>query len=111
MCLGAESACACTLPIPVVFRVFLAVTNFVSPGPRGLAAASPNCVAKRFTLLKAKTKRRVTNLARHYGIHVPYWVLNFIVLLLAGFSKPVRGRFADPRGGGRSYQLRAINSI
>jgi hypothetical protein len=36
------------------------------------------------------------------GLHIfiPYWALNFIVLLLAGFSKPVRGPFADPRAAG-----------
>ncbi len=32
--------------------------------------------------------------------YVPYWALNFIVLLLAGFSKPVRGHFADPHAAG-----------
>ncbi len=37
---------------------------------------------------------------RQQGLEIPYWALNFIVLLLAGFRKPVRGRFADPRAAG-----------
>ncbi len=34
------------------------------------------------------------------SLRLPYWALNSIVLLLAGFSKPVRGRFADPHAAG-----------
>ncbi len=61
MCRGAAVSCACTLPIPVVFGAFLAVTNCVSPGLRGLAAATSNRVTAAwqltFTLQKAKTKK------------------------------------------------------
>jgi hypothetical protein len=74
MCRGAAHACACTLPIPVVFGAFMAITNCVSPGLCGLAAASTNRVTKRwqltFTLQKAKNKKAVTNLARQYGIYI-----------------------------------------
>jgi hypothetical protein len=43
MCRGAVSSCACRKPS----CLFLAVTNCVSPGLRGLAAVSPNRVTKR----------------------------------------------------------------
>ncbi len=33
-------------------------------------------------------------------IILPYWSTNFIVQLIAGASKPVRGRYADPRAAG-----------
>jgi hypothetical protein len=56
--------CVHTLCIPVVFGAFLAVTNCVSPGLRGLAAASPNRVTKRvaadFYLAKFKNQKGVS---------------------------------------------------
>ncbi len=77
----------------------MALRAFISAGAACRARREPGWARRepRFDREKPAKNHGIATALRRY---IPYWALNFIVLLLAVFSKPMRGRFADPRAAG-----------